>query len=92
MKEGKPLLTVPGVRLLSDYIKAQSLTREGFAASVGVSDVTVHRWVKGKARPSYDKACEIERATGGEIGVAAFYPPADSPTKPEPARAEADAA
>lgn len=82
----KPLLTVPGVRLLAKYIEAESLTLEGFAERVGVSDVTVHRWVKGKARPSYDKACEIARATDGKVGVAAFYPPASSNTETQAAQ------
>lgn len=70
----KPRLTVPGVRRLADYIKREELTLEGFGELVGVSDVTVHRWVKGKARPSYEKACEIARATDGSVGVDAFYP------------------
>ncbi|HEY5306621.1 MAG TPA: helix-turn-helix transcriptional regulator [Pseudolabrys sp.] len=78
MKDDKPPLTVPGVQLLAALIEAEELTLEAFGAKVGVSDVTVHRWVKGKARPSYEKACEIARATGGKVSVAAFYPPAEA--------------
>lgn len=77
MSSEKPLLTVPGVRLLAEFLRDNGMTLETFGAEVGVSEVTVHRWAKGKARPSYEKACDIARATGGKIGVDSFYPAAE---------------
>jgi DNA-binding transcriptional regulator YdaS (Cro superfamily) len=57
---------------LSTYLSEKGLTLKGFAiqlaeAGVQVSDVSVHRWVKNKARPSLRNAKAVERATDGKV-------------------------
>jgi len=54
---------------LSTYLDASKMSQADFASAVGVKQPTVHRWLNG-ARPSWDKASEIERITGGKVPVA----------------------
>lgn len=61
---------------LADFLRDHRLTLAGFGALVGVSGVTVHRWVQRKARPSWDNLAAIERVTNGSVGHRDFLPAA----------------
>jgi DNA-binding transcriptional regulator YdaS (Cro superfamily) len=56
---------------LASYLNASKISQADFAASVGVQQPTVHRWLHG-ARPSWDKAALIERVTDGAVPIAAW--------------------
>jgi transcriptional regulator with XRE-family HTH domain len=64
----------PGAALLGAFLEGRRQTQEAFGAVVGVSGVTVHRWVKGKARPTFATARLIERSTGGTVPAVTFFP------------------
>jgi DNA-binding transcriptional regulator YdaS (Cro superfamily) len=60
---------------LSDYLDQAgrgAMTR--MAKEVGVSVVTVLRWRRGEAAPSWDRIPAIERATGNAVTAADFVP------------------
>jgi transcriptional regulator with XRE-family HTH domain len=65
-----------GARLLVDYMDRHDITLAEFGTRIGaagVSDVTVHRWVRGKSPPSVENAQAIERATDGAVPWTAFF-------------------
>lgn len=66
------------VTKLAAYILANGLTQEQFGSRLGVSGATVHRWMKGKVRPSWNNVREIQRVTDGAICAADFVPVAKS--------------
>jgi DNA-binding transcriptional regulator YdaS (Cro superfamily) len=60
---------------LSEYLDQAgrgAMTR--VAKEVGVSVVTVLRWRRGDAAPSWDRIPAIERATGNAVTAADFVP------------------
>lgn len=59
---------------LETYLRNTSQTLDQFGRSIGVSGVTIHRWVTGKARPSWDNVAAIQVATGGEVTANDFVP------------------
>lgn len=59
---------------LGTYLDETGLTLDQFGQLVRVSGVTVHRWVTGKARPSWDNVAAIEAATGGKVTAGDFVP------------------
>jgi transcriptional regulator with XRE-family HTH domain len=63
---------------LRDYLSANKLTLDAFGALVGVSGVSVHRWVVGKARPSWPLLDRIAEVTNHAVTAADFMatPPA----------------
>lgn len=62
---------------LESYLQQSGLTQEAFGKTVGVSGVTVHRWVAGKSRPSWSMFAKIEAVTGGAVTVHDFLPAKD---------------
>jgi transcriptional regulator with XRE-family HTH domain len=62
-----------GARLLEAYLERHDLTLAGFGLLIGVSDVTVHRWVRGKTPPSVENAQGVERATKGAVPWTSFF-------------------
>ncbi|MFC4668166.1 helix-turn-helix transcriptional regulator [Seohaeicola nanhaiensis] len=62
---------------LSAYLRSVELTQAAFAAMVGVKQPTVHRWLKGDARPSWRVAEKIAHATGGAVPVSAWVSQAE---------------
>lgn len=60
---------------LSEYLDQGgrgAMTR--LAKEVGVSVVTVLRWRRGQAAPSWDRIPAIERATAGAVTAQDFVP------------------
>jgi hypothetical protein len=64
-----------GARLLAEFLEQNAITMGRFGAGVGtgVSDVTVHRWVRGKDLPSVKNAQAIEVATKGAVRWTSFF-------------------
>ncbi|HBT01626.1 MAG TPA: hypothetical protein DEB47_17620 [Citreicella sp.] len=58
---------------LATFLQSSGMTQKAFADAVKVSQPTVNRWLNG-AKPSWDKAAEIERVTGGAVPVSAWAP------------------
>jgi post-segregation antitoxin (ccd killing protein)/DNA-binding XRE family transcriptional regulator len=52
---------------LDAYLADRGLTQAAFAARIGVSGPTVHRWIAGKARPDWTALGAIERETAGAV-------------------------
>lgn len=48
------------------------MTQSAFAAKIGVSQPTVHRWLTRGARPNWETAAEIERMTDGAIPMSSW--------------------
>ncbi|MDG4650087.1 helix-turn-helix transcriptional regulator [Roseibacterium sp. SDUM158017] len=69
---------------LASYLKTSNLTQGAFADALGVSQPTVNRWLKGQAKPSWEKAAEIERVTGGMVPVSAWVSHYSSPSSEGP--------
>lgn len=64
---------------LGAYLTLHRLTLEGFGRRVGVSGVSVHRWVTLKSRPGWKALGAIERVTEGAVTALDFVP-----REPEP--------
>ncbi|MHA7870608.1 MAG: helix-turn-helix domain-containing protein [Salipiger thiooxidans] len=56
---------------LAQFLKSSGMTQKAFADAVSVSQPTVNRWLSG-AKPSWEKAAEIERVTGGKVPVTSW--------------------
>lgn len=59
---------------LDAYLKSEGISLTALAARLGRPVSTVHSWVNGDRRPSWDAAAAIERATGGHVTAADFVP------------------
>lgn len=53
---------------IRSYMKKHSLSQDGFAKQIGVTQGMVWQWLHGKTAVSAKKAKEIEEKTQGEIG------------------------
>ena len=68
---------------LSAYLRLTDTTMQAFAARIGVSNPTVHRWCHGKAFPAWEKIPAIEAATDGAVTAEDFVPrPSMTPETP----------
>lgn len=54
---------------LLTYLADAGIRQDDFAASVGVTQATISKLVRGVARPSLDLAFAIARVTGGRVPV-----------------------
>lgn len=68
-----------GMMTLASYLSASNTSQAEFALAVGVKQPTVHRWLKG-ARPSWDTAAKIEKATNGAVPIAVWADHYSSPS------------
>jgi DNA-binding transcriptional regulator YdaS (Cro superfamily) len=64
---------------LASYLSASNTSQAEFALAVGVKQPTVHRWLNG-ARPSWDTAAKIEKATNGAVPIAVWADHCASPS------------
>lgn len=60
---------------LDEYLRTAELSHSAFAERLGVAQVTVHRWVKGKRFPDKDTILRIEDATGQMVRPADWFAP-----------------
>lgn len=76
MKPDETREITAGARALDEFIKRTGVTLDDFGSTLSkpVSGVTVHRWLKGKARPSFENAKKIEAVSDGKIKATAFFP------------------
>lgn len=59
---------------LAQYLKAESITLEKFAAEVGAGNTaTVQKWATGKRVPRPQFMTAILRATGGKVQPNDFF-------------------
>jgi transcriptional regulator with XRE-family HTH domain len=63
--------------LLKTYLQNNKITETAFAARLGVSQVTINRYVLGKRFPSPDMIRRIAVETRGKVKVADWYAWAD---------------
>ncbi len=52
---------------LREWMNDTKTEPAALAARLGVHWVTVYKWARGSARPSFDKLAEIERVTDGKV-------------------------
>lgn len=64
---------------LGSYLKVKEITRADFGAEIGVSHVSVVRYVKGQRMPRPDVLERIHKVTHGEVTYADFYNGEDGP-------------
>jgi len=64
---------------LTDYLETTGTTETAFAAALGVSQVTVHRYVKGKRFPDKDTILRVEVLTKGAVRPADWFAPNAAP-------------
>ncbi|MFN3275468.1 MAG: helix-turn-helix transcriptional regulator [Paracoccus sp. (in: a-proteobacteria)] len=57
---------------LHAYLTQAGIRQDEFATSVGVTQATISKLVRGVARPSLDLAFAISRATNGLVPVVAW--------------------
>jgi DNA-binding transcriptional regulator YdaS (Cro superfamily) len=70
---------------LSEYL--ETTTQDALAKAVGVTQGTVHQWVKGILPISAQRAADIERATGGLVTRIELRPDIFGPINNEQAAA-----
>lgn len=58
---------------LHEYLAANSIAEAAFAARLGVSQVTVHRYVKGDRFPDKQTILKIEELTDKAVKPADWY-------------------
>lgn len=58
---------------LAEYLRNTGLTHSAFASKLGVSQVTVSRWVTGRRFPDHKMILKIEDATGRKVKPADWY-------------------
>ena len=61
---------------LREWIIDQGLTQRAAADRFGVQEITLSRWLTGKAIPRRDQMAAIRDATGGRVEAGSFYQPA----------------
>ncbi len=76
-------LTIPDI--LRDYLTRERLTQGQLAVKLRVNPSQVSSWITGKARPEFENARAIARATGrplNEVLDAAGFPPVEEAEAP----------
>lgn len=58
---------------LSEYLNEEGMTETAFAAKLGVSQVTINRYVNGKRFPDRDTIQRISVVTEGKVPPAAWF-------------------
>lgn len=61
------------IMTLAEYLRTADLTHSAFAEKLGVSQVTVHRWVNGKRFPDKETILKIEDVTGRMVRPADWF-------------------
>lgn len=59
--------TADGPQLLADFLEKKGLSKSGGAASLGVTRLSMVRWLSGEVIPSYRTRREIAEWTGGAV-------------------------
>lgn len=67
---------------LAAYLEQSEQTASDFANKIGLSAVSIHRYITGKATPRPDQMMRIYHGTDGQVRPEDFYP--DIPPTPEP--------
>lgn len=59
--------------LLKTYLKTHDVTGKSLAEQLGVSHITISRYIRGRRFPSPEMIMRIAEATGGKVKVADWY-------------------
>lgn len=65
--------------LLDDYLTRSNLTDAAFAEKIEIGRSMVTKLRHRKAKPSFDTAMKIEKATGGRVSLKDLAPIEDAP-------------
>ena len=60
------------MKQLAEYINANSLRQNQFAADLGISDAYLSQILKSLRRPSYDLMCRIAEVTNNAVPLEAW--------------------
>ncbi|WP_318579119.1 helix-turn-helix transcriptional regulator [Ochrobactrum sp. AN78] len=60
---------------LRSYLHKNGISHEAFGGIVGVTQVTINRYVRGDRFPSPQMVLKIAKATKGEVSVNDWYSP-----------------
>ncbi|MGN6772509.1 MAG: helix-turn-helix domain-containing protein [Rhizobiaceae bacterium] len=66
---------------LAEYLNSQKMTEAAFADRLNVSQVTVHRYVKGQRFPDRDMILRISELTGARVAPADWFAAAPKPER-----------
>lgn len=58
---------------LEEYLRESGISRSEFAAKIGVTEVTIHRYLKKGAIPDRHIMPRVVKATGGKVQPNDFY-------------------
>ena len=58
---------------LREWIGSQGLTQRAAADRLGVHEITLNRWLTGKAIPRREQMTAIREATAGQVEAGSFY-------------------
>lgn len=63
---------------LAQYLHSKEMTEAAFAAHLNVSQVTVHRYIKGQRFPDRETILRISELTDGRVSPADWFAPTHS--------------
>ena len=58
---------------LREWISEQGLTQRAAADRLGVHEITLSRWLTGKAIPRREQMASIRQETAGTVDAGSFY-------------------
>lgn len=61
-----------GMEKLSQYIADAKISQAEFSRIIGVHPSVLCKYLRKKAKPSYERAYAIERATGGAVPASSW--------------------
>ena len=67
-----PIMLPSTMITLSAYLKQNGVSIKAFAREIGVSRMTVHRWIRGQNRPDWDALERIKLVTGDRVTADSF--------------------
>lgn len=63
----------PGAAIQA-YLEKHGLSQQDFADQLGVSQVLISQWIKGRTRITPERAADIMEATAGEVSPQQLFP------------------
>lgn len=57
---------------LETWMRVHGVSIEAMADLIGVSRMTVYRWIRGSNRPTWDALQRISKVTGGQVTADSF--------------------
>lgn len=57
---------------LKEYLKENGIRQKQFAKLAGITELAVHRYIKGDRKPDCESLVKIKEATGGKVDAEDF--------------------